>query len=188
MDYTDNQIEIHPLTARNWNDFVKLMGPGGCGGCWCMWLRTDHDTFKKQKGEKNKSEMKKIVKSGIIPGLIAYKNKIPIGWCSVGRKSQYLYLPKTKDDDGRCWSIVCFFIKYNCRQKGIMKILIKQALDYAANNGGKTIEAYPIETGDERISSGWSWHGIAKSFRDAGFIDCEKQSSNRILMRYRIDH
>ena len=76
--------EIHPLTADRWADFEKLFGPRGAyGGCWCMFWRLRSSENARNKGEDNKREMRKIVDSGEPPGLLAYLEGEPAGWCSI---------------------------------------------------------------------------------------------------------
>lgn len=47
-----------------------------------MWPRLKRSQFLKQRGLKNKNNFKKIVHSGIVPGIIAYANNLPVAWCS----------------------------------------------------------------------------------------------------------
>lgn len=48
-----------------------------------MWWRLKRSEFEKNKGRKNKEAMRNIVSSGEIPGLLAYLDGKPVGWCSV---------------------------------------------------------------------------------------------------------
>jgi len=83
-------MEFHPLTPERWPDFEKLFGPRGAyGGCWCMWWRTTRSQFEKQGGEGNRRAMKNIVDSGEVPGIIAYADGQPVGWCSVAPRDSY---------------------------------------------------------------------------------------------------
>ena len=58
------ELEFRPVTTKTWADFEELLGPrGGWGGCWCMWWRLDRGTFEKNKGERNKQALRRIVAS-----------------------------------------------------------------------------------------------------------------------------
>ncbi|HZX14011.1 MAG TPA: hypothetical protein VFF49_06395, partial [Thermodesulfobacteriota bacterium] len=44
---------------------------------------------EKSKGKKNKGAMRNIVNSGEIPGLLAYSDGKPVGWCSVAPRERF---------------------------------------------------------------------------------------------------
>ena len=92
-----SKFSYYPLTKDNWKDFEKLFGErGACGGCWCMnWLLTKKE-FDANKGNGNKIKMKKLVDSGAEPGIIAYLNSEPVGWCAVAPREKYIRLEKSK--------------------------------------------------------------------------------------------
>ena len=86
-----------PLSKNNWEDFVELFGSNGaCGGCWCMWWRLNHAEYKKNQGSGNKKKMHKLVLGNIPTGIIAYKNKIPIGWCSISPRENLVRLQTSR--------------------------------------------------------------------------------------------
>ena len=81
---TTDHLVCQPLTAERWSDFVELFGERGAyGGCWCMWWRLTRREFEQGQGEVNRQRMKAIVDSGRIPGILAYLQGKPVGWCSV---------------------------------------------------------------------------------------------------------
>ena len=104
-----------------------------CSQSTCMWWRLSYTEFSKQKGEKNKMAFKNIVDSGQIPGIIAYSEGKPIGWCSVSPREAYSRLERSRIlkriDDNPVWSIVCFYIAKELRRKGISIMLLKAVLD-----------------------------------------------------------
>ena len=85
--------------------------------------------------------MKKIVKSGERPGIIAYENEKPIGWRSIAPREKFHSLNRSpvlkKIDDTHVWSIVCFFVAKDYQNKGMTLILINAAIDYVRQNDGK---------------------------------------------------
>ena len=81
---------FHPLTIERWADFVCLFGDGVGGGCWCMgWRLASPQQYLKQKGNANKNAMHALVKSGCVPGLLAYVDDEPVGWCSVAPREEF---------------------------------------------------------------------------------------------------
>ena len=99
-----------------------------------MWWRLTHSEFSKQKGEKNKKALKNIVDSGQIPGIIAYAEGNPIGWCSISPREAYPRLERFRIlksiDDKPVWSIVCFFVKKEFRRKEISFKILRAPIDY----------------------------------------------------------
>ena len=85
-----SSYKFYPVTKDNWKDFEKLFGDkGACAGCWCMYWRLKQSVLDAQKGNGNKRAMKKIIGSGNIPGIIAYAEGEPIGWCSVAPREEF---------------------------------------------------------------------------------------------------
>ncbi|MEJ2545836.1 MAG: GNAT family N-acetyltransferase [Calditrichaceae bacterium] len=148
MEIRIQNIIIRPLLTENWSDFETLFGPKGAyGGCWCMWWRIPRKEFEAGQGQKNHEAMKAIVDSGIVPGLIAYKDDIPCGWCSVAPREHFATIERSRVlkriDDQPVWSLVCFFVDKNFRGKAISEKLILGAIEYVKSQEGKIIEAYP---------------------------------------------
>lgn len=185
------QLTFSTLTKKNWVDFENLFGDrGACGGCWCMWFRLKHSIFMKQKGGENKKAMRSIVDSGKIPGLLAYDGKSAIGWCSVSPREDFGLLERSRIlkpiDDKPVWSIVCFFINKDYRNKNVSQELINAAVEYVKKQGGKIVEGYPVEPKKERMPDVFAYYGLASAFRKAGFTECERRSETRPIMRYYI--
>jgi GNAT superfamily N-acetyltransferase len=189
--HKDRQLEFFPLTKKRWSGFETLFGErGACGGCWCMLWRLKRSEFERQKGKKNKQAMKTIVESGEIPGILAFSRGQPIAWCSVAPRDRFPALDRSrilkKIDDETVWSITCFFIEKNHREKGVSAQMIKAAMDYVKIQGGKILEAYPVEPKKNRVPAVFVWTGLASAFKKAGFVECARRSETRPMMRYYI--
>ena len=120
----NDALEFRPLTPERWADFESLFGKrGACGGCWCMWFRVSRKEFETQKGAGNRKAMKATVDSGVVPGLLAYHEDRPVGWCSVAPRQDYPRLEGSRIlkpvDDQPAWSIVCLFVAKSQRGKGV---------------------------------------------------------------------
>ena len=185
------KIEFYPLTPDRWRDFEELFGErGACGGCWCMMWRLTRSNFEKQKGTKNKQAMKRIVKSGEVPGILAYADGMPIGWCSVGPRGDFPALERSRVlkpvDDTPVWSIVCLFIARPYRKIGVSVELIEAAVWYARQQGATLVEGYPYELKKEQAAwaDAFVWTGLASAFQKAGFIEVARRSPTRPIMRH----
>lgn len=105
------ELSVHPLTPERWPDFVRLFGERGVGGgCWCMfWRLQTKQQYLEQKGEANKEAMRSLVRSGDIPGLLAYAGSEPMGWCAVAPREAFPALERSRSrkaiDGEHVWSI-----------------------------------------------------------------------------------
>ena len=182
-------LEFYPLTRDRWADFEQLFGErGACGGCWCIWWRLRRSEFERQKGEGNRKAMKAIVDSGEVPGILAYAGNVPIGWCSVAPRPTFPVLNRSrilkKIDESPVWSIVCFFVDKNYRNKGLSVQLLQAAIEYVKKRGGTVLEGYPVEPKKDKMPAGFAWTGLASAFRKAGFLEVTRRSETRPMMRF----
>jgi len=189
-----NKIIIHPLTPKRWNDLISLFGNnGGYSGCWCMFWRLDRSDFKKLRGRGTKEILHQMTEKKQEPGLIAYVDGKPAGWCSVGPRENYPALENSRIlkrvDDKPVWSIVCFFVDKSIRKQGFMIEMLRGAVAYAKKRGAKIVEVYPIDMQTEKLAgqklgSYAGYMGIASAFREAGFVEADHASETQLIMRY----
>ena len=84
------KLSFHPLTPGRWRDLERLFGlRGACAGCWCMWWRLSRPEWNRGKGDGNRKAFRKLVRSGAEPGVLAYADGEPVGWCAVAPREQY---------------------------------------------------------------------------------------------------
>lgn len=185
------KLVFKPLTIENWGDFETLFTRRGVqNGCWCMYWRVKRSEFHRGYGEHNKEAMRRIVESGRVPGIIAYLNGAPVGWCSVAPREDFPVLDRSptlkRVDDNPVWSIVCFYAPEEHRGRGIMGSLIKAAVGYAASRGAEIVEAYPVvpeKAWDPRYEV---YTGVESTYRRLGFVEAARRSEKRIIMRYTV--
>jgi len=184
--------EFYPLTRKRWADFEQLFGVrGACGGCWCMLWRLKRSDFDRQKGEGNRKAMKAIVDAGEVPGILAYIGGEPVGWCAVAPRECYSALERSrilrKIDDTPVWSVSCFFIDKDFRNKGLSVRLLQAAVAHAKDHSGKVVEGYPIEPKKDKMPPAFVWTGLAAGFKKAGFTEVARRSETRPIMRFYIE-
>ncbi len=154
-----------------------------------MWWRLARSEYNKQKGEKNRRSMRAIVDAGQSPGILAYVEGEPVAWCSVAPRESFAALERSrvlKPVDSRAvWSIVCFFVAKGYRRKGISVELLKAAIDFVRKRGGRIVEGYPVEPMKDQPDA-FVWTGLASAFAKAGFVEVERRSETRPIMRYEI--
>jgi GNAT superfamily N-acetyltransferase len=167
---------------------VALFGErGACAGCWCMWWRGARADYNKNQGAGNKRRMKRLIDSGVVPGILAYSGGEPVGWCSVGPRESYDALGRSRVlkpiDDKPVWSIVCFFVAKGFRRKGLSVRLIKAAVKYARSRGAKIVEGYPVVP-KAGYPDAWAYPGFVSAFKSAGFSVAKRRSKARPIMRH----
>jgi GNAT superfamily N-acetyltransferase len=185
-------LSYAPLTRDRWGDLEALFEKNGaCDGCWCMWWRQTHARFMQDCGEKNRRAMHAIVDSGAVPGIVAYDGPVPVGWCSVAPREDFPRLcrsPLLKPiDDEPVWSVVCFFVHRSVRGRGVTRVLLSAAINYAAQNGAAVVEGYPRDTAVKHYSAADLYVGTVSLFKSAGFTEAARRSPTRPIMRYRIE-
>ena len=104
------------------------------------------------RGAGNKAALHAIVDGGRIPGLLAYEDGTPVGWCSVAPREEFVALESSRTlariDDRPVWSVVCFYIDREFQRHGVGTALLEAAVDHARANGATIVEGYPSKPGD----------------------------------------
>jgi GNAT superfamily N-acetyltransferase len=189
--YTNSEIklEILPLVPERWEDFESLFGErGACGGCWCMYWRCRRADFNQNKGMNNKLAIRALVECSENTGLLAYVDGKPAGWCALAPREDYVRLENSKVwkriDDQPVWSIPCFFIAKSFRRKGILTELIKGAISFCKSHNVKILEGYPVAPYADKIPDAFAYTGFPSVFKQAGFVEAERRSPSKPIMRY----
>lgn len=132
--------------------------------------------------------MKAIVESGQVPGILAYHERKPVGWCSIAPRETYGSLERSpvlkRVDDEPVWSIVCFYVAKDYRGRGVPAELIRGAVEYARSQGGKVVEAYPTLSEKGRLPPVSSYMGLPQMFERAGFVEVARPSKSKAILRY----
>lgn len=187
-----DSLVFHPLTPERWSDFENLFGKHGAyGGCWCMWWRLKRSEFEKNQGEGNRKAMKTLVESGLVPGILGYAGEKAAAWCSIAPREQFGSLNRSSVlkslDDQPVWSLVCFFVAPEYRNRGILEQVILNAIEYVREQKGKIVEAYPTIPRSDRLPPVSIFMGTPSIFKQAGFVKCARPSKSKAIMRYTIE-
>lgn len=117
-------LRFAPATPERWPDLAALFGArGACGGCWCMYWRQTRAEYEKRKGAGNRRALRKLVTAGPPPGLLAYADGQPVGWCAIAPREIYPTLARSRVlaplDAAPVWSATCFFVARPYRRQGL---------------------------------------------------------------------
>lgn len=182
-------MNVVPLTAERWDDFVDLFarrGPRGGSrnapayGCWCMYWR-DRSL---RHGEPKKRAMHELVCAGREPGLLAYDDSgEAVGWVSLGPREDFppllrspQYRPREAGGGDAVWSLVCFTVDRPAQRQGVATALLDAAVEHAFARSASSLEAYPHRS--ERAN----YMGHVERFERAGFRPV-RETSKRVIMR-----
>jgi GNAT superfamily N-acetyltransferase len=186
-------LAIHALTPDRWDDFVDLMGTDSVTRlCWCMLNRMPSSVRKETTPESRKAAMRKLVKAGPPPGLLAYRGNAAVAWIAVapraatpdwnmGRKASAV---ENEADAGNpaVWAATCFFVRAGHRKQGLAGDLLDAGLAHAKGHGAARLEACPMSHDDKRSTVGLCV-GPKRVFERAGFETVIERKPGRPLMR-----
>ena len=180
-------LRFHPLTPDRLPDLELLFGPrGACAGCWCMWWKTTRPEWEKGKGAGNLDAMRRQVRAGVVPGILAYDSEGPVGWCAVEPRAAYTRLARSRTlasvDGTPVWSVPCFFVARRARGTGLTSALLAAAEQHARRAGAEVLEGYPVDPRGETADA-WLYTGLATTFLRSGFTEVARRSPTRPVMR-----
>lgn len=189
-------LAIHPLTPDRWRDLEAIFEAKGCSvarGCWCMYYRVSGkgDLTRPGPGQKarSKAALQALMAEDPPPGLLGYRDGVPVGWVSLGPREVFAKLansPVMKPvDDRPTWSIVCFVVPSQYRKQGVARELLAGAVEYASKRGVRLLEGYPV---DKSVASAAHapWFGSKQMFDEAGFEEVARRRADRPLVRLRL--
>jgi GNAT superfamily N-acetyltransferase len=159
-----------------------------------MYFRLPGPDFRTGVYEPNRAALRDLAASREPVGLLAFEGDGAVGWVAVAPRAVYRRLdrstvakPVDPDEDlTGVWSVTCFFIHRRARRSGVSKLLLQEAVRYAADRGARIVEGYPVDTRGEKKASGELYHGTLAMFKAAGFAVVEARGVRRALVRKEI--
>jgi GNAT superfamily N-acetyltransferase len=185
-------VDVHSATPERWDDIVALFtrpGPRGgtpiTSGCWCRFWLTRGKENRTGWGAGHRAAFEEEVRSGSIPGLLAYEAGEPVGWCRVGPRETFARLEASRTlvrvDDEPAWSVVCFYVQPSAKRQGVASALLEAAVTLAAERGTSTLEGYAARVGDVNIDA---FTGYLPMFLAAGFEPVADGGRRTIVRRH----
>jgi GNAT superfamily N-acetyltransferase len=187
-------IRTRSLTPDDWPHVEALFGKNGaCGGCWCMFWRVERGGkfWAEQKGEKNRKSFKKLIEGGKAQGVLAFDGDAPVAWASVAPRADFAYFARSRTippaADEKTWSVTCFFVAKDWRNKGVSAALLKEAVKLAKRNKAKVLEGYPsLPKAAGKQPDAFIHTGLPAMFEAAGFdraADAGARAVYRLTLR-----
>lgn len=194
-------ISVVPANEASWDDLQAVLGPrGDAARCQCQ-------RFKMRPGESWASvgtlELAFRLReqtgcghmgSGTTSGLVAYQDRLPVGWCAVEPRSAYPrllrdcrvpWLSRAEDKaDGSVWAVTCFVTRAGFRRRGVSRALARAAVGFARERGARAVEGYPVITQPgQEVAWGELHVGSRSIFVGAGFAEVGRPTPRRVVMR-----
>jgi GNAT superfamily N-acetyltransferase len=177
-------LTVEPLTPERWDDLAALFQEGGDPKwCWCQFYRERGLDWSNSSAADNRERLASLTRTGPAPGLVAYRDGRAVGWVSLAPRPAFDRLKYAKVlapvDDQPVWSIVCFVVSRTARGSGVATALLDGAIDWARGQGATMLEAYPADTGGQKIPAANAYHGTLSMFESAGFEVVARRQANK---------
>ena len=187
-----------PVTVRQasdvpWDDVRTVFGTkGDPAGCWCQWFKITGAEWKtRTPGEMEQGLCDQVRDTVPSPGLVAYLDGEPVGWCAVEARPRYRRLNHLKvaaaselpQGDPNVWAITCFVVRVGYRKRGVSTALLSAAVEHARAHGARVLEAYPVDAAGGTVPSGELFHGVLSSFIAAGFDVAARPTPGRAVVQ-----
>jgi GNAT superfamily N-acetyltransferase len=190
-------LDVRPANEAAWEDLEAVFGAAGPGRCWCQrykLARGEH--FTGFPAEERAFRLRQQTDaghpgSGETSGLVAYDDGVPVGWCAVEPRPEYVGLVRVakvpwegRDEDkadASVWAITCLLARARHRRRGVSRELAVAAVEHARARGARAVEAYPITTTD--VITEELHVGTVPTFEAAGLRIVSRPSKRRVVMR-----
>jgi GNAT superfamily N-acetyltransferase len=184
--------ETHPVTPDRFEDFADVVNRSRRPThCWCLSHRLQQREIEELGQGSREQAMRRLCEREHPPGVVAYRDGGPVGWCNIGPRSEITRLARSRlirpVDELPVWSIVCVVVRSGHRRQGVTGQLLEGAVDYAASRGAPAVEAHPVDPPD-RMDTTMGFVGTRSMFERAGFrvvgvTDAVAAGLPRLVMR-----
>lgn len=206
--HPDNDAEGGIATAAaQWPDVEQLFGVRGePSRCWCRFFALAGADFAATSPAERKALLKDRFDGGMpAPGVLAYRDGTPVGWCAVEPRQCYPRIlrsqvlkaagqdiagheaPDKSPGAADVWSVSCFVVSPGHRRSGVAAALLGAAVEHATAHGATVVEGYPVDAA-KRPKAGAPdlYHGTLRLFLDAGFEVVSDAVPGRAVVRLRV--
>ena len=181
---------VKALDESTWPDFADLVEHSGgvWGGCWCLGF---HPEGFQGSPEANRDAKLERVRTDAAHASLVYDGSTCVGWCQFGSSTELTRLKNRKAYEQRLtdlpdWRITCFYVDKTRRKQGVSDAALAGALTLIAGLGGGTVESYPEDTTDRKVSSSFLHNGTVGMFERHGFTRDRKIGKDRWVVTTRV--
>jgi GNAT superfamily N-acetyltransferase len=161
------------------------------GGCWCMAFHLDGG-FGNRTASQNRQEKEDRVLAGTAHAALVYDGSAPVGWCQFGPTAELPRIKHKRDYVSGLanlpdWRITCFFVDRDRRREGVASAAFSGALHEIARLGGGTVESYPEDAAERKVSRSFLYNGTVAMFELAGFTRSRRLGKNHWVLNKIVD-
>ena len=184
--------ETRPVGPERFEDFADVVNPHRrATHCWCLSHRLPAREIEEIGAGSREQAMRRLCGRAHPPGVVTYRDGTPVGWCSIGPRTEIPRLVASKlirpVDDVPVWSVICLVVRGGYRKQGVTTRMLEGAVAYAAAEGAPAVEAYPVDP-PGRIDLTMAFVGTRAMFEKVGFevvgrTDAVASKLPRLVMR-----
>lgn len=165
--------QTHPVTPDRFEDFADVVNrTRRATHCWCLSHRLGTKQIDELGGGSREQAMRRLCEREHPPGVVTYRDGVPVGWCSISPRAEIPRLANSKlirpIDDVAVWSIICVVVRTGHRRQGVTAAMIEGAVAYAAAQGAPAVEAHPVDP-PGRMDTTMAFVGARAMFERQGF-------------------
>jgi ribosomal protein S18 acetylase RimI-like enzyme len=180
------------LDPSTWDAFADLVTRDGgvWGGCWCLEF---HPEGKVIGGfDERRDEKRRLVGCGRAHAALVFDGDLCVGWCQFGPSEELVNIKSKRAYDAAgeqpsAWRITCFYTGKGYRRRGVADVGLAGALELIAELGGGTVESFPEDTVDRKVSSSFLHNATLATFERHGFVRVRKLAKHRWLVRAEVE-
>jgi len=182
------EFGVKALDESTWPAFAELVERhnGVWGGCWCMGFHAE-GVGRTRSAQLNRDDKHARVVEGRAHAALVFDGDRCVGWCQFGSPAE---LPRIKakrayDVDPTAapdWRITCFFVDSAYRRKAVASTALAGALSEIARLGGGTVESFPEDATDRKVSSSFLHNATTALFEQHGFERTRRIGKDRWIV------
>jgi GNAT superfamily N-acetyltransferase len=187
-----SEYMVRPLGPDTWEAFARLAGRnnGVWNGCWCTWFHASvaERGGKDRTAESNRALKQRLVSEDRAHAALVFDGAEAVAWCQYGTVAELPNIKHRKEYEAALdrlpdYRLTCFFVDSKYRRKGVAGVALQGALQLIADAGGGVVEAYPQDTGGQKVSASFLYGATRSLFEQAGFSYVRHQGKNHCVMR-----
>ncbi|HKX76833.1 MAG TPA: GNAT family N-acetyltransferase, partial [Acidimicrobiia bacterium] len=149
-------ISLAPATPDRVDDVLAVLGAGpDRPHCTCQYWRFSSGDYSRMSQRGRIAALEQQAAGEPAPGLLAYVDGVPAGWCGFGVRPQMGRLVRSRTiplvDELPVWAVFCFVVRTGYRRQGLAARLLEGVIEYGRRRGAPALESYPIDPQGKRV-------------------------------------
>ena len=157
MNAETTQPSAITTAAADWPDVERLFGVRASRRAAGAVFSPSPDRSGRLTPEQRKIQLRdKFDGGGPAPGVLAFRDGNPVGWCAVEPRGCSPRILRSKvltaagpevarDHGNQVWSVTCFVVSPGHRRTGVAQALLTAAVGHAFAHGAEVVEGYPVD-------------------------------------------